>query len=129
MKIKLTKRELDVLNILWESKKSMTAKEMIEMNPKLSINTVQSVLKQLIKKEYVKVGDIVYSGTVLARSYTAVLDANEYMMEQLADGISSSRFSTEGILAALLKHDQNEEDTIEKLEELLKRHKDKKNKE
>lgn len=124
MKFKLTRRELDVLNILWESSKPITAKEIVELNPSLSINTVQAVLKHLLKKEYIKVGDIVYSGTVLARGYSAVLDANEYMAEQLMQGISSKRLSVEGIMAALLRYDQNDEKTIEKLEELLKQHRD-----
>lgn len=124
MEFKLTRRELDVLNILWESSKPITAKEIVELNPSLSINTVQSVLKKLLKKGYIEVGDIVYSGTVLARGYTAVLDANEYMAEQLAQGIDSKRFSAEGVMAAFLKYDQNDEKTIEKLEELLKQHRD-----
>lgn len=124
MKFKLTRRELDVLNILWESSKPITAKEIVELNPSLSINTVQAVLKHLLKKEYIKVGDIVYSGTVLARGYSAVLDVNEYMAEQLMQGISSKRLSVEGIMAALLRYDQNDEKTIEKLEELLKQHRD-----
>lgn len=124
MKFKLTRRELDVLNILWESSKPITAKEIVELNPSLSINTVQAVLKHLLKKEYIKVGDIVYSGTVLARGYSAVLDANEYMAEQLMQGISSKRLSVEGIMAALLRYDQNDKKTIEKLEELLKQHRD-----
>lgn len=129
MESKLTRRELDVLNILWENTKPVTAKEIVGLNPSLSINTVQSVLKKLLKKGYIEVGDIVYSGTVLARGYTAVLDANEYMAEQLAQGIDNKRLSVEGIMAALLEYDQNDEETIEKLEELLKQHRDRLRKE
>lgn len=129
MESKLTRRELDVLNILWENTKPVTAKEIVGLNPSLSINTVQSVLKKLLKKGYIEVGDIVYSGTVLARGYTAVLDANEYMAEQLAQGIGNKRLSVEGIMAALLEYDQNDEETIEKLEELLKQHRDRLRKE
>ena len=42
---RLTNRERDILDILWESGKSMVASEITSMRDDLSINTVQAVLK------------------------------------------------------------------------------------
>lgn len=126
-KIKLSGRELDVMNVFWESNNPITAKEITELNSSLSINTVQAVLKGLLKKEYIKVADIVYSGTVLTRSYTPVLNADEYMANQITNEFHNKRVSAEGIVAALLKNEESEE-TLYKLEEMLKQYRANRNK-
>ena len=48
---RLTNRERDILDILWESGKSMVASEITSMRDDLSINTVQAVLKKLLQKK------------------------------------------------------------------------------
>ena len=50
---RLTNRERDILDILWESGKSMVASEITSMRDDLSINTVQAVLKKLLQKKLV----------------------------------------------------------------------------
>lgn len=121
--IKLSGRELDIMNVFWEAEKPMIAKDIVARNPSLSINTVQAVLKGLLKKNYIKVSEIVYSGTVLTRSYEPVLTAEGYTVNLLTKGIHK-HISSKGIMAALLKQEENEEKTIEKLEELLKEYKE-----
>ena len=66
---KLTSREVDIMNILWTSGKPLIASEIADCRPDLTINTVQAVLRKLLKYQLVEVADIVYSGTVLSRSY------------------------------------------------------------
>ena len=43
-KIKLSGRELDVMNVLWESDKALTAKEISERDSSLSIKDRKSVV-------------------------------------------------------------------------------------
>ena len=57
-KIKLSGRELDVMNVLWESDKALTAKEISERDSSLSINTVRMVVKGLLNKEFIKVSAV-----------------------------------------------------------------------
>lgn len=121
--IRLSGRELDIMNVFWEAEKPLIAKDIVAINPALSINTVQAVLKGLLKKNYIKVAEIVYSGTVLTRSYEPLLTAEEYTVNLLTKGIHK-RVSSEGIMAALLKQEENEEKTIEKLEAILKEYKE-----
>lgn len=40
LKCKLTKRDVEILSILWNSNRSMTASEISEASPELSVNTV-----------------------------------------------------------------------------------------
>ena len=56
------------MEILWNSPESMTASAIVQKSEDLQINTVQASLRSLIKKEYIKVEQIVYSGTVLTLS-------------------------------------------------------------
>jgi len=80
---KISEREKDVMLVLWHSDEPLTASAITEKGDGLSINTVQSVLRNLLKKEYIAVADIVYSGTVLTRSYEPVVSAEQYAADQL----------------------------------------------
>lgn len=125
MKIKLSGRELDVMNVLWSVEKPLVASEICRANPSLSINTVQAVLKGLLKRNLIRIADIVYSGTVLTRSYETVLSASNYSVSQFKDSLAviNNDVSTVGLIAALLEQEDNEEEVINELEELLKERK------
>ena len=89
---KLSDREEDVMSILWNTDKSLTATEIFHCNEEISKNTIQVVLRNLLKKEYIKVSDVVYSGTTLSRSYTYLITAEEYAADQL-QALKNSTFS------------------------------------
>jgi predicted transcriptional regulator len=125
-KIKLSKRELDVMNVLWEMDKPATAKDIESFSSELSINTIIAVLKSLLKRGFIKVSDIVYSGTVLTRSYEYILTADDYMINQITKGFKK-KLSPDKIVAALLSEEYDEE-TIESLEKLINQYKDDLNK-
>lgn len=122
-RMKLTGRELEIMNLLWESDVPLTAKGIINIKPSLPMNTVQWALKNLLKKKYIKVSGVEYSNTVLTRNYVPAISTEEYMVNQLTKSELSKKFSVEGVMAALLK-DKSDEETIEKLEELLQQHRD-----
>lgn len=73
----LTKRQEDVMNILWDAKEPIIASEIVKTGTDLNINTVQAALRSLINKNYIEVAEIVYSGTVLTRSYRAIVKREE----------------------------------------------------
>ena len=64
-KYNISGREFEILEIFWEQKRAFTAKQIQEINPELSLSTIQNTLKKLVKKKLIKIDDIVYSGTVL----------------------------------------------------------------
>ena len=80
---KLTSREIDILNILWENEKPLIASEIADARSDLTINTVQAVLRKLLKYQLVEVADIVYSGTVLSRSYRPTITSEEFAVQEL----------------------------------------------
>lgn len=86
MKIKLlTKRQNEVMSVLWNSESPLSANQICEKDEDLNMNTVQQVLQRLLKYEFIKVADIGYSNTVLTRLYVPVLSQPEYIQFLLGD--------------------------------------------
>ena len=67
----LTNREYEILSIINNAEKNIIASDIVKENKNnnLTINTVQAVLKKLLKAELIEIDEIVYSGTVLTRAY------------------------------------------------------------
>ncbi|WP_124066329.1 BlaI/MecI/CopY family transcriptional regulator [Clostridium sp. E02] len=123
--LSLTKRELDVMKILWESKKPLVASEITKIDESLNINTVQSVIRKLLSKDYIKVADIVYSGTVLSRSYAPTISKKELMIQQFVGQFKKNedKIPIPSLVTTLLKHEKNEREVIEQLETVLEERK------
>ena len=113
---KFTKRQLDVMNVLWNAKAPMSASDIANSDPSLNINTVRSTLNSLLKAELIEVSNIDYSGTVLSRQYSAVLTAEQYISENFSNVLDS--FSTSSLVANFI---QKEDDiqVVNELEKLL----------
>lgn len=119
-KKKLTKRELDVISILWNSDTPLVASEICSRDSELNINTVQTAINSLLKKEMIAVADIVYSGTVLSRCYKPLVSSEEYfsnMLQQIFP--QKSGFSLPSFVVGLIDNLDNRMETIEELEQLL----------
>lgn len=121
----LTDREMDVMKILWSSKEPLVASEIAKKGDSLSNNTVQSVLRKLLEKKYIVVADIVYSGTVLTRSYKPIVLKKDILLEQFVSQFNKDddTIPIPSLVGTLLKHEKNEKETIEQLEKLLEERK------
>ncbi|MDO5423899.1 MAG: BlaI/MecI/CopY family transcriptional regulator [Eubacteriales bacterium] len=115
----LSNRELDIMNTFWDSDKPLIASEIVQINSELSINTVQATLKKLLNKSYIKISDIVYSGTVLTRSYEALVTRDTYMVNQ----IRANQVSTLGLVSQLIQEEEDPE-VLEKLAKLIREKQD-----
>lgn len=80
---KISQKEKEVILILWREKKRLTASGICEKSDGLKLNTIQVALRSLLKKGYIKIADIVYSGTVLTRCYQYTISAEEYAADQI----------------------------------------------
>lgn len=120
---KISEREKDVMIVLWHASEALTASAISEKGNRLSINTVQPVLKNLMKKEYIEVAQIVYSGTVLTRSYKPLISAEQYAADQLhVMRLNTLNFSTMNFLDHLAKNDES--GILDELEDIIKRKKE-----
>ncbi|CUX18508.1 Penicillinase repressor [Clostridium sp. C105KSO15] len=122
--LSLTKREMDVMTILWESNTPLVASEITKMDDSLNINTVQAVIRKLLDKKYIEVADIVYSGTVLTRSYRPTLSKKEMTVQRFIGQFQENdKVSIPNLVTTLLKHEKNEQEVIEELEAMLEERK------
>lgn len=81
----LTKKEHDLMSIFWNSEQALSLHDIIENHPELNRNTVQAVLKKLLKADYIEVAEIGYSKTVLTRKYVAKLEQAVYIGQTLSE--------------------------------------------
>lgn len=120
----LTKRDLDVMNILWDSDAPKTAALIVKAKPELTMNTVQAVLRKLLKNNLIEVAEIVYSGTVLTRSYSPLISQEDFLIHKMTSEYKSlsNKISKVSILSALLDIEEDNEklrEDIRLLRELL----------
>ena len=103
----LTRRDLDILNVLWENGSSMTASQIVDAHSALTINTVQAVLRKLLKKKLIEIDKIVYSGTVLCRSYKPAISADEFALSHFNDEYTKlkGRISISALMSSLLDNE------------------------
>lgn len=119
-KVKLSNRELDVMRVLWKSDKPLAATDIPKIEAGLNVNTVQVMIRNLMKKKYIKVADVVYHNTVLARTFEPVLTQAEFMIDQLnRNTLNSNEF-----VAALIKQETST-NSLDELEKLIQKQKDK----
>ena len=109
----LTKKEMEIMTILWGCDISVTASQIADLGEELSIYTVQQVLQRLLKANFIEVAGISYSGKALARFYKASVTDIDYIRSILGN---------EKLLefaATLVKEDENDEELAE-LERIIK---------
>ena len=117
---KLTQSQLNIMKTLWNKKKPMIASDFVELDPSLNLNSVQSALRSLLKKGYIEVSDIVYSGKVLTRSYLPVISSEDYASENL-NGVIKDLLSS-NILFQYVES-ENDIEVIERLQKKLEERK------
>ena len=123
MDSRLTGKANDVLEIMMNADHALTASQIVAENSSLNINTVQSVLRQLTNKGYIEVAEIVYSGTVLCRSYHVTEKAKSVSLAKFADQFDrlTRLVSIPTIFAALVDSTgKDSDDLIVELENVLK---------
>lgn len=118
---KLTNREYDILRILWASGEPLTASGIVEHGNGLPINTVQAMLKRLLKRDLIHVEQIVYSGTVLSRSYRPSLSQEDFEMKRYVNNMSQIQgndFSCSQFVAAFLGQESDRQKVWREIDEL-----------
>lgn len=121
---KISEKEKEIMSVLWQSKEPLTASAITQKGNGLNINTVQASIRNLLQKQYIKVADIVYSGTVLTRCYQPLISAEEYAADQLQSmRLNTLNFSTVNFIDHFLKN--SEPDILDELEDVIKKTKEK----
>lgn len=109
---RLTNKQLEVMEVLWDSDEPLKASDIVERNKNININTAQAALKTLLKLNYVRVADIVYSGTVLCRCFAPAIDERDYL-----NSVLSTNSRGLSVISALIGETADEEmlDELQKM--------------
>lgn len=115
-------RELEILNILWNSETALTSSDIVEEGNRLSQSTVQAVLRKLLKDGLVTVEGVTHSGNVLSRTYRPTEASRDVITKQFVNNYSgiSSIVSKENIFAAMLQMETDHQKRSTELENLKK---------
>ena len=110
----MNQRNLDVLNIMYQTEKPMTSMDIVNQKADLTQSTVMSVLRGMLKKELVEIADVVYSGNVLSRAYRPTPAAKAAILEYFTGlyGYFSSVVSPEELLEAIRLLENNQCHTV-----------------
>ena len=113
-------RELEILNILWNSEEPMTSSQIVNVGDMLSQSTVQTVLRKLLKAKLVEVTGVTYSGNVLNRTYKPSEASRDVILQKFVDDYNGFRniISKETLVAAMLDTDGSENERASEIANL-----------
>lgn len=102
-------RELEILNILWNSDTALTSSDIVAAGNRLSQSTVQAVLRKLLTNGLVAVEGMTHSGNVLSRTYKPTEASRDVITEQFVKNYCDIEniVSKQSIFAALLKTEKD----------------------
>ncbi len=114
----LSQKQLDVMKILWDAGTPLVASDIVKAKSSMNINTVQASLRVLLKENLVEIADIVYSGTVLSRSYRPLISRDVYFNAEYKNIIGNS--STSAMIATFIEQEEDISE-LERIEELIRK--------
>ena len=113
-------RELEILNILWNSEEPMTSSQIVNVGDMLSQSTVQTVLRKLLKAKLVEVTGVTYSGNVLSRTYKPSETSRDVILQKFVDDYNGFRniISKGTLVAAMLDTDSSDKERASEIANL-----------
>ncbi len=96
-------RDLDVLNILYQTDAPMMATDIVNKGEGLTQSTVTAVLRTLLQKELIEVAGVTHSGKVLSRTYRPASKTKEVILDYFVEQYRhfSASITPEELLAAI----------------------------
>ncbi len=110
---RLTKRETQIMNVLWCSDEPLSAHDILVLAPELSRNTIQIVLKKLQTIGFIEVAGFGYNKNALTRTFRPIISQSQYIQSSLTEGTSYA------LAMNFIKQTDNPE-LLDQLAELIK---------
>lgn len=114
--IRLTKRENQIMDILWDYNQEMSANDIKLASNGLSIYTIQQVLQHLLSIGYIEVAGIGKNNKSITRLYKPIISESEYVSSYI-------KKDTFAQLAANYIQNNDNLDAINDLEKLIQKKK------
>lgn len=119
--MKLTKSELEIMNVLWKAERPLSRAEILELSSDKTWkdNSIHILLNGMLKKGAIQGDGFVRSGKVWGRLYAPTIGIGEYYRENLFQPGGEEAYPL--LLAAMVDDDDLSDETMEKLEEILRK--------
>lgn len=81
----LTKKELEIMNIIWNANEPISSSDILENHPNLNRNTVLVTLKKLLTNNYISINKVELKTKVLMRYYVPEITKYEYERSSIGE--------------------------------------------
>lgn len=117
--MKLTKSELEIMNVLWKAERPLTRSEILSLSEGKSWkdNSVHILLNGLLRKDAIREDGYARSGKVWGRLYAANISIDEYYEEAVFS--HSSADAVPLLFSALLDRDDLTPELLARVREIL----------
>lgn len=124
--ITLTKSEKEIMGLLWNTDRPLTATEIVNLTPERTWKKsyIHLLINSLIEKKLIKSESLVRTGRNFGRAFVATMTEEEFMILQITTGRNFSPNSIPTLVSALLDATDDPE-LILKVDEILKARKEK----
>lgn len=114
----LTKRAMDIMNILWDAGKPLAASDFLAYDSTLTLHTVHSYLKKLLKNNLIEVDKIIMSGKNLTRCYKPSLNRTEFQTQKFFNTLGYKHISAANLVASFFEYGNDDARELQELNEL-----------
>ena len=117
--MKLTKSELEIMNVLWNAERSLTRSEILSLSEGKSWkdNSIHILLNGLLKKDAIREDGFARSGKVWGRLYAPNISIDEYYEENVFS--QSSLEAVPRLFSALLNRTDLTPEILDRMRGIL----------
>lgn len=119
--MKLTKSELEIMNVLWKAERPLSRGEILEQseNKSWKDSSIHILLNGMLKKGAIQGDGFVRSGKVWGRLYAPLVGIGEYYRENLFQPGGQETYPL--LLAAMVDDDNLSSEILGEMEEILRK--------
>lgn len=123
--MRLTKSELEVMTVLWKAERPLSRGDILSLSEDKTWkdNSIHILLNGMLKKGAIKEDGFARSGKVWGRLYAPAIGIGEYYRENLFQQSKEEEYPL--LLSAMVDDDSLSEETLNKLEEILRKRREK----
>ncbi len=120
--MKLTRSELEIMNVLWKAGRPLSRAEILELSEDKTWkdNSIHILLNGMLNKEAIHGDGFVRSGKVWGRLYAPSISLGEYYLENIFLPLGESFYPI--LFAAMLEDKNISPETLEAIRVILNKH-------
>lgn len=129
-KFDLSDKEEQILETMWREDRPLTRSEIINLteNRRWKESSIHVFLNRLLKKETIRVCDIVKTSTNYGRTYEPTFSQEEYDMARLKnnfENVDPESSTISNFLSFIVKSKKIDKKNVKELEDIIENYKDK----